>query len=134
MSGLPGRSRRCKRNRKPAACKVRRTSSSGFVSLPFTARIMRERISDVTLSAMALGGVIRGRVDFSAATISGLFLLHKSLRQERIEAIDAPCLFLCRPHLSFLLLDAVLQVAVLDFLILAPDSFAMLLIVSEVFA
>jgi hypothetical protein len=32
MSGRPGRSRRCRRNRKPARCKDRLTANSGEVS------------------------------------------------------------------------------------------------------
>lgn len=44
MSGLPGRSRRCKRKRKPFPNSAFRTRISGFVSLEWTARIISERV------------------------------------------------------------------------------------------
>lgn len=50
-SGLPGRSRRYSRNRKPAECSIDRTTISGCVSLPRIPDIRRERISEITTSA-----------------------------------------------------------------------------------
>ena len=44
-SGLPGRSRRCSRNRKPLECAARRTSNSGVVFLLLTARMLALRFS-----------------------------------------------------------------------------------------
>lgn len=50
MSGLPGRSFRCKRKRYPMACRSRLTTNSGPVSLLLTACMMRRRCSSVRVS------------------------------------------------------------------------------------
>lgn len=50
MSGRPGKVFTCSRNRKPSACNVRRTSSSGFVSCPLIRDISQLRRSGVNLS------------------------------------------------------------------------------------
>ena len=50
MSGFPGKSFRCNRNRKPRACSCRRTNSSGFVSLERTAVIVLLRCFGVSRS------------------------------------------------------------------------------------
>lgn len=52
-SGRPGRSFRNKRNRKPAECRYRRTSNSGWVSRPRIPDIIRERVSGLILSGIA---------------------------------------------------------------------------------
>ena len=50
MSGRPGKVFTCSRYRKPSACNVRRTSSSGFVSCPLIRDISQLRLSGVNLS------------------------------------------------------------------------------------
>ena len=52
ISGRPGRSRRCSRNRKPILWMRRRTSNSGKVSLPRMRDIFRDRCDGVIVSAM----------------------------------------------------------------------------------
>jgi hypothetical protein len=52
MSGLPGRSFRCKRNRYPSPCKRDRTRSSGFVFLLWTAAMLRARCSPLWISTI----------------------------------------------------------------------------------
>lgn len=54
MSGLPASAFEWSRNRKPAANNSRRTYSSGFVSAPRTAAIIRDRSSEETLSAITI--------------------------------------------------------------------------------
>lgn len=49
-SGLPGIFRTWRRYRNPAACKARLTRSSGFVSLPPIADIIRDRVRSSTIS------------------------------------------------------------------------------------
>lgn len=44
MSGLPGRSFLWRRNLTPMACKIRRTASSGAVSFPRIAAMLRDRV------------------------------------------------------------------------------------------
>jgi hypothetical protein len=54
ISGLPGKSRLCKRNRKPDLTNTVRTAFSGRVFLPRTAAIILDRTSDVTLSIIQM--------------------------------------------------------------------------------
>jgi hypothetical protein len=49
-SGVPGKSRRWRRNRYPRACVSRRTTSSGFVSLPRMRDIAADRCTFVITS------------------------------------------------------------------------------------
>lgn len=59
-SGVPGRSRRCRRKRNPRRCAIRLTTSSGLVFVPRTARIMRLRVAALTVSIRC--GLHRERV------------------------------------------------------------------------
>lgn len=52
MSGWPGRSLRCSRKRYPIEYSIRRTASSGFVSLPRIRLIKRLRASGLKVSAI----------------------------------------------------------------------------------
>lgn len=52
MSGVPGKSRRCKRNRYPREWRTRRTATSGAVSLPRIRDINALLLSGDLLSAM----------------------------------------------------------------------------------
>lgn len=49
-SGVPGRSRRCRRNLRPARCMARRTTSSGRVFFAPMRAIMRLRTAGLTVS------------------------------------------------------------------------------------
>jgi hypothetical protein len=49
-SGVPGRSRRCRRNRRPSACSARLTSISGLVSRPVIPAIILLRTAGLTVS------------------------------------------------------------------------------------
>lgn len=51
-SGLPGRTLECKRKRKPAAWRPRRTNNSGEVPLDRTSAIIRLRVCGSTVSVM----------------------------------------------------------------------------------
>ncbi len=57
ISGFPGRSFRCKRNRNPFRCNQLLTSISGFVSFPRIAAMFRDRAADTG----GLASVARGK-------------------------------------------------------------------------
>ena len=57
MSGVPGKSRRCKRNRYPREWRTRRTATSGAVSLPRIRDINALLLSGDRLSAIAQNSI-----------------------------------------------------------------------------
>lgn len=89
MSGVPGRSRRWRRNLRPIACSNRRTTISGFVSRRPT-RAMRAERSGETGGSAGDGDGRRPSVGYDITM----------LLNERIE---------CRDHLAKICCDAIRQ-------------------------
>jgi len=63
MSGFPGSSRTCRRNRKPRWCRALRTKISGLVFRPRMPAIIRLRVAVSTMSATDSGEKQRGLGD-----------------------------------------------------------------------
>lgn len=76
MSGRPGRSGAWSRNLYPIACNKRRTTISGFVFLPRTARMLAERAgstrSDSSRSTAVIDRVCNGRPASTSRRLPGL--------------------------------------------------------------
>ncbi len=69
-SGVPGRSRRYRRNRSPNACTARRTRSSGCVFWLRTRAIVADRCSRLTVSAIGLIPAARKALPHILATLT----------------------------------------------------------------
>ena len=73
ISGVPGKSRRCSRNRYPIRNNNRRTRRSGVVCFPATAARFR-RLASGTSSKLGLARDINPRLQTSATTASAILL------------------------------------------------------------
>lgn len=90
-SGLPGRSRRCSRYRRPSRCRNRLTSSSGEVSWLRIRRIFSLRRSGVSVSTAPVYGSRRGESVFrSSASLMHACCRPTRARCERISQRPTP--------------------------------------------
>lgn len=91
-SGVPGRSRRCSRNRQPSACASRRTAISGAVSVERMRAISAERRSGVIVSMRPTGAETAAGAEWCPSAADGPFLSRRRLRMATDHGRQCPTL------------------------------------------